>query len=55
MDGRFCVVGFIKKWSVKCGDDVYLEFDDVFVFLNGKGLITSFKFEIFGFDLTLML
>ena len=41
-----------KKWSVKRGDDVYLEPDDVLVLPNGKGLITPFKFEIFGLDLT---
>ena len=51
-DGRSCVAGSTKKWSVKRGDDVYLEPDDVLVLPNGKGLITPFKFEIFGLDLT---
>ena len=51
-DGRACVEGSMKKWSVKRGNDVYLEPDDVLVLPNGRGLITPFKFEIFGYDLT---
>lgn len=51
-DGRSCAVGSSKKWSVKRGQDVYLEPDDVLVLPNGKGLISPFKFSLFGRDLT---
>lgn len=37
---------------MKRGNDIYLEPDDVLILPNGKGLITPFKFEIFGFNLT---
>ena len=51
-DGRSCAEGSSEKWSVKRGNDIYLEPDDVLILPNGKGLITPFKFEIFGFNLT---
>ena len=51
-DGKSCALGSSKKWSVKRGQDVYLEPDDVLVLPNGKGLISPFKFSLFGFDLT---
>ena len=51
-DGKACTSGATKKWSIQRGDDVYLEPDDVLILPNGQGLITPFKFQIFGFDLT---
>jgi hypothetical protein len=51
-DGRSCAEGSSEKWSVKRGNDIYLEPDDVLILPNGKGLVTPFKFEIFGFNLT---
>jgi len=51
-DGRSCAEGSSEKWSVKRGNDIYLEPDDVLILPNGKGLITPFKFEIFGLNLT---
>jgi C1A family cysteine protease len=51
-DGRSCTTGSTKKWSILRGSDVYLEPEDVLVLPNGAGLITPFKFQIFGFDLT---
>jgi hypothetical protein len=51
-DGKACTSGATKKWSIQRGEDVYLEPDDVLILPNGQGLITPFKFQIFGFDLT---
>ena len=51
-DGKSCALGSSKKWSVKRGEDVYLQPDDVLVLPNGKGLISPFKFSLFGYDLT---
>ena len=51
-DGRSCAEGSSEKWSVKRGNDIYLEPDGVLILPNGKGLVTPFKFEIFGFNLT---
>ena len=35
-DGRSCAEGSSEKWSVKRGNDIYLEPDDVLILPNGK-------------------